>query len=104
MKLFDKMPERDPLSWNSMLSACFRNGKPERAVRLFVWMVGEENGRVLDQHSMTCVMKAVGRIGFLGLAIQVHGFVEKFGFGDVSEVCASLIDMNIKCGAVGLAE
>ncbi|GAB2282116.1 hypothetical protein Dimus_016674 [Dionaea muscipula] len=102
-KMFDEMPERDSVSWTSMMSAYFRNGKPGKTVKLFLLMIDEVDG-VPDQHSVTCVMKACASIGYLPLAIQLHGFVEKYGFANGSSVDSSLIDMYIKCGAIDHAE
>ncbi|GAB4833040.1 hypothetical protein Ancab_007064 [Ancistrocladus abbreviatus] len=98
-KLFDEMPVRDSVSWTSMMSAYFNNGKPEQTIKLFVSMIKEINA-VPDQFSVTCVMKACGSLGYLTLATQLHGFVEKCG----SSVASSLIDMYIKCGAVAYAD
>ena len=34
-KLFDEMPERDVVSWNSVISGCLRNGEPDLALKMF---------------------------------------------------------------------
>ncbi|GMH04738.1 hypothetical protein Nepgr_006578 [Nepenthes gracilis] len=102
-KLFDEMPQRDSVSWTSMMSAYFSNGKSGHTVNLLASIV-REMGDVPDRFSLTCAMKACGNLGYLKLAIQLHGLVEKCGFANGYSVDSSIIDMYIKCGAVESAE
>ncbi|KAL6202580.1 hypothetical protein ACLB2K_026288 [Fragaria x ananassa] len=36
--LFNKMPERDTVSWTTMMSGYFHNGQPEDAIKVFASM------------------------------------------------------------------
>ncbi|KAL8244503.1 hypothetical protein R6Q59_010761 [Mikania micrantha] len=101
-KLFDEMPQRDIVSWNSVMSGYFRNGFIEKTLEVFVLMVRCFEC-VPDAYSFACVMKTCASIKDLNLAMQVHGFAQKFEFfGDSVE--SSMIDMYIKCDMPEIAE
>lgn len=103
-KLFDEMPERDSVSWTTIMSGYFRNGQSENTVNIFALMV-RDGDSVCDPFSFTCAMKACGSIGYVKLSRQLHGFVEKFDCGNIyMAVQNSIMDMYIKCGAVSCAE
>ncbi|KVI05144.1 Pentatricopeptide repeat-containing protein [Cynara cardunculus var. scolymus] len=102
-RVFEEMPERDVVSWNSMMSGYFRNGFPEKTVEVFVSLV-----RCFDcvpgAYSFTCMMKACASLKIFNLALQVHGFAEKLGFLGDDSVESSMVDMYIKSGAPDFAE
>ncbi|KAE8037377.1 hypothetical protein FH972_009966 [Carpinus fangiana] len=104
-KMFEEMPERDPVSWTSMMSGYFHNGQPENTVNMFSWMIRDGNC-VDDPFSFTCAMKACGSLGYVKLALQLHGLVEKFDFGSnmYMAIQNSIMDMYIKSGNVSHAE
>lgn len=104
-KLFKEMPERDSVSWTTMMSGYFHNGLPKNTINLFALMVQDAN-YIDDPFSFTCAMKACGSLGYAKLALQLHGLVEKFDFGgDVyMAIQNSLMDMHIKSGKVSYAE
>ncbi|RVX15826.1 Pentatricopeptide repeat-containing protein [Vitis vinifera] len=91
-KLFEKMPERDSVSWNSMMSGYFHNGELEATIKVFVSMV-RDCCCVPDPFYFSCVMKASGSLGYLKLALQLHGFAEKFDFGIDTCVETSVLDI-----------
>lgn len=102
-KLFEKMPVRDSVSWNSMMSGYFHNGEVQAAIKVFFWMV-RDFCCFPSPFSFSCVMKACGSLGYLKLALQLHGFAEKFDFGMDTYVDTSVIDLYIKCGAMDSAQ
>lgn len=102
-KVFDEMPVRDTVSWNSMMSGYFQNGRPEDTIKIFASMISI-GSCVPDPFSFSCVMKACASLGYVKLAFQLHGLVEKFDFGGDDSVDSSIIDMYTKCGDLGFAE
>lgn len=102
-KLFDEMPERDTVSWNSMMSGYFKNGRAEDVVRVFLMMFWDCYG-VPDLFSFSCVMKAVATLGYLKIALQLHGLVQKFEYLGDTGVGSALVDLYMKCGALNNAE
>ncbi|KAF5178437.1 Pentatricopeptide repeat [Thalictrum thalictroides] len=102
-ELFDEMPERDCVSWNSMMSGYFHNGKAEETVNVFVLMI-QESSVYPDPFSFSCVLKACGSLKWLEMGFQLHGFAQKFDFGRDSFVKISILDMYVRCGAMSLAD
>ncbi|KAL5576001.1 hypothetical protein UlMin_017700 [Ulmus minor] len=102
-KLFDEMPVRDSVSWTTMMSGYFRNGRIEDSLIVFASMF-RCCKYVSDPFSFTCAMKACASLGFINLARQLHGLVEKFDFGSNMPIQSSAIDMYIKCDEVISAE
>ena len=66
----------------------------------------EFNGQTqnFDPYSFTCVLKACGCLGYAHLALQLHALVVKLRLGTQTCIQNAVVDMYIKCGAIGLAE
>ncbi|KAF2324810.1 hypothetical protein GH714_017232 [Hevea brasiliensis] len=99
-KLFDEMPDRDSVSWNSMMSGYFRNGRPEEALRVFISLI-RDCSSITNLLSFSCAMKACGALGYIKLAFQLHGLLEKIDFGSDTSIETSVLDMYVKCDAHG---
>ncbi|KAL6635359.1 hypothetical protein ACP70R_028030 [Stipagrostis hirtigluma subsp. patula] len=103
-KLFDEMPARDTVSFNTLIGSCVQSGRTEEALEVVRNMV--EGGFRLDGWSITALLSICARLGDLRLAKAAHGFArkamkpEQF---DSGEVVIVLVDMYVKCGAVQLA-
>ncbi|KAG8654487.1 pentatricopeptide repeat-containing protein At2g13600 [Manihot esculenta] len=102
-ELFDEMPDKDSISWNSMMSGYFRNGKPEEALGVFISLIRDFTS-FTNLLSFSCAMKACGALGYIKLAFQLHGLVEKINFGNDTSIETSIMDMYIKCDAASYAE
>ncbi|XP_023520702.1 pentatricopeptide repeat-containing protein At2g13600-like isoform X2 [Cucurbita pepo subsp. pepo] len=74
-KMFGEMPLRDAVSWTAMMSGYFRNGQA-----------------------------ACSSVGYLRIALQLHGLSVKYGIGNNEAIQNSVIDMYVKCGAIYAAE
>ncbi|KAG0493119.1 hypothetical protein HPP92_006228 [Vanilla planifolia] len=102
IQVFDQMPARDSVSWNSLMSGYFRHGCFVQTMHVFVSMFSNSIG-VLDVFSLAIAMKACGALQFYRLGLQLHGLVEKLHFGRILHINRSLIDMHIKCGFARMA-
>ncbi|KAJ4702328.1 Pentatricopeptide repeat-containing protein [Melia azedarach] len=102
-KLFDEMSERDSVSWNTMMSGYFCNGKSEDTIKVFASMI-RDSASIPNLYSFSCVMKACGRLGYVKLALQLHGLVMKFDSGIDASIEKSIMDMYIKCRVLDYAE
>ncbi|KAJ8755763.1 hypothetical protein K2173_024307 [Erythroxylum novogranatense] len=100
--LFDRMPIRDRISWNAMISGYFENGDCLKGLELFFKM--RELSVDPDLMTMTSLISACELLGDGKLGKEVHGYVSRTMYrGDVS-VCNSLIQMYSATGFLEEAE
>ncbi|KAK4379398.1 hypothetical protein RND71_001260 [Anisodus tanguticus] len=59
-----------------------------------------ENGVFVDEYSLSIVLKACSRMGFVKYGMQVHGLLRKLGFGSDVFLQNYLISMYVRCGCV----
>lgn len=96
--VFDKMPERSVVAWNSMISGFEQNGFSREAIGLFYQM--REWGVEPDSTTFVSVLSGCAQLGAIGLGCWVHDYVVSNGF-DVNVVLGtSLINMYSRCGNV----
>ncbi|XP_011624041.2 pentatricopeptide repeat-containing protein At4g21300 [Amborella trichopoda] len=100
-RVFDRLPERDSVAWNSMITSCAQNGQPEEALKLIRRMSLEGVG-------YDCVTISAGLSACAGLPAmlhgkEIHGFMIKGSFRSDIFAKSALIDMYAKCGALSLA-
>ncbi|XP_077235815.1 pentatricopeptide repeat-containing protein At2g27610-like [Tasmannia lanceolata] len=97
-KVFDKMPERNVVSWTSLFSGYTRNGLSELVLELFFKMQME--GVKPNPFTFASVLSACAAQGTVEKGIQAHGQVIKFGFDSTVFVCNSLMNMYSKSGLI----
>ncbi|KAJ8620517.1 hypothetical protein MRB53_029046 [Persea americana] len=88
-QLFDEMPERDVVSWNTLLAGFRRIGDSEQVVRRFVQM--ERIGVIPTEVTFTTVISAISNIGFEALVQQLHARVILLAFSSNVFVATALI-------------
>ncbi|XP_065846889.1 pentatricopeptide repeat-containing protein At2g13600-like [Euphorbia lathyris] len=95
-KLFDKMPDRNTFSWNSMITTFMNSGFPDEAARLFSSMP------VPDQCSWNSIIAGFAQHDrfeeALGYFIRMHrkGFVlNEYTFGSGLCACSGLKDLRM---------
>ncbi|GMJ11732.1 hypothetical protein like AT2G22070 [Hibiscus trionum] len=96
-KVFVGLPERNVVSWNSIIVGCLLNGLHVKALFLFREVI-REGLFCPDQVSFSTVLSASANIGALEFGKQVHGVVVRQGLLTLSYVKNSLMDMYFKCG------
>ena len=90
-QIFDEMPQRDRITYNSLISAYSQEGKTWKTLFLFKEM--QELGFQPDAVTIAGVSSG----GDLLHGIQLHGFVIKAGlFSDII-IHGSLMDLYVKC-------
>ncbi|XP_071720463.1 pentatricopeptide repeat-containing protein At5g66520-like [Rutidosis leptorrhynchoides] len=131
-QLFDKMSERDVVTWNIMITQLVKRGNvddafrlfnmmPERNVRSWTSMIMgfvqcrkpkeavdlftkmEEEKLCPNEVTVVAVLAACADIGALDLGKRIHEFSNKSGFKRNIRICNTLIDMYIKCGCIEAA-
>ncbi|XP_057970938.1 pentatricopeptide repeat-containing protein At4g21300 [Malania oleifera] len=100
-KYFVRMPEKDAICWNSMITSCAQNGKPEEAIDLFHQMGME--GASYDCVSISAALSACANLAALRYGKEIHGFMMGGAFSLDLYAESALIDMYAKCGKLDFA-
>lgn len=127
--LFDKMPRRDLVTWNIMITQLVKNGDIEGAYKLFnqmparsvrswtamiagfvqcgkpkeaisLFMEMENTGLQANEVTVVATLAACADLGVLDLGRRIHEYSKKSGFERNIRICNTLIDMYIKCGCL----
>ncbi|KAI3516546.1 hypothetical protein L1887_15464 [Cichorium endivia] len=103
-KVFDEMPERDLVSWSSIISMHVRNGQPIQGLKLFHNMV--KDGHDPDYVTLLSIAEACGELGLLLQSKSIHSYTitRKIESNDQNTLINSLIAMYGKCGELYTAE
>eukprot|EP01018_Ginkgo_biloba_P022446 Gb_27176 [translate_table: standard] len=98
---FDKMSERNAVSWTAMIAGYTQNDNGVEALRLFCQM--QREGIESDRFSFSSVLRASAGASAIQPGEQLHAHVIKMDFeGDVF-VGSALVDMYAKCGSIEIA-
>nr|KJB80983.1 hypothetical protein B456_013G124000 [Gossypium raimondii] len=98
-KLFDEMPMRDTISWNTMVSGFLRNGKFDEGFAYFKQM-GKSGICWFDQATLTTILSACDRVEFYHVVKMMHGLVFSNGYEKEISVGNSLITSYFRCGCL----
>ncbi|KAL2243828.1 UNVERIFIED_CONTAM: Pentatricopeptide repeat-containing protein [Sesamum indicum] len=130
--LFNKMPQRDTVTWNTMITQLGKRGDadsayemflqmPERNVRSWTAMVSgfvqcgkpkeavdlftkmEEVGLKPNEVTVVAVLAACADLGALNVGRRIHKYSDESGFQRNIKISNTLIDMYIKCGCLEAA-
>ncbi|KAK6941594.1 Pentatricopeptide repeat [Dillenia turbinata] len=100
-KVFDKMENKNIVSWATMIGAYAEWDQPIEALKVFERME-IENVRP-NEISLVNVLTACARARDLEVAKRVHGIIEDLGIGYHLVLMTALMDVYCKCGCVSLA-
>ncbi|XP_010279265.1 PREDICTED: pentatricopeptide repeat-containing protein At3g63370, chloroplastic [Nelumbo nucifera] len=101
-RVFNKMDEKDNVSWNSMLSGFVQNELYDKAVGFFHEM--QETGQKPDLVSIINIVSALGRLGSLFNGMECHAYAIKHGLHSDLQIGNTLVDMYSKCSCVSYME
>ncbi|XP_057436011.1 pentatricopeptide repeat-containing protein At5g50390, chloroplastic-like [Lotus japonicus] len=97
-KLFADMPERDAVSWMTLIGGLVDSGNYAEAFEQFLCMWEEFNdGR---SRTFATMVRASAGLGLIEVGRQIHSCALKRGVGEDSFVACALIDMYSKCGSI----
>ncbi|KAH0452127.1 hypothetical protein IEQ34_019426 [Dendrobium chrysotoxum] len=98
--LFDKMPHRDLVSWNSVISGHAQNGYHYEALLLLHRMLPEN---LPDYVTLVSVLPVCMVLAAIGEGMWIHCYALKRGIGVDAAVGSGLIEMYANCGRLGVA-
>ncbi|KAB1227147.1 hypothetical protein CJ030_MR1G027734 [Morella rubra] len=94
--LFNKMPQKNLVAWNSMIGACNQYGRFEEALVLFFdLLIG---GFQPDTATFLSVIGSCAHLGALALGQSIHGCLLKTNISEDIAIGTALVDMYAKTG------
>ncbi|KAL5544861.1 hypothetical protein UlMin_008645 [Ulmus minor] len=102
VQVFEEMPERNLVSWNSMLRGFSENGFSRDCFRLLGEILKE--GFVPDDATVVTLLPVCAREEEVDMGMVVHGLVVKLGLSQELMVNNALMDMYLKCGFLSEAQ
>lgn len=104
VKMFEYMPQRNLVSWNSILLGFSENGFFQESLDLFRKMVVSAEGLIPDVATLVTVLPVCAGEGDVEMGMMVHGLAVKLGLNQELMVSNALIDMYSKCGFLADAQ
>lgn len=98
LKVFDSMPERNLVSWNSMMYGYSENGLFQESYDLFKGLLNSEEGLIPDSATMVTILPVSAEERKVNMGMLLHGLTLKLGLSQELMVSNSIIDMYAKCG------
>ncbi|KAL5807466.1 hypothetical protein ACOSQ4_030199 [Xanthoceras sorbifolium] len=99
--LFDRLPDRDIVSWNSMIAGYSQGGFYAECKRLYKEML---NSSVKpDGVTVISVLQACGQSNDLVFGMEVHNFINENKVQMDLWICNALIAVYAKCGSLDYA-
>lgn len=101
--MFTRMPSRDGVSWNSLISGYASHGLVSEAVNAYSLML--KDGPInLNRITFSTMLILSSSRNCVVLGKQIHGQIVKFGFESYVFVGSPLIDMYAKTGLISDAK
>ncbi|AEE28713.1 Pentatricopeptide repeat-containing protein chloroplastic [Arabidopsis thaliana] len=100
-KVFDRMPERDLVSWNTIVAGYSQNGMARMALEMVKSMC-EENLKP-SFITIVSVLPAVSALRLISVGKEIHGYAMRSGFDSLVNISTALVDMYAKCGSLETA-
>ncbi|GKU92717.1 hypothetical protein SLEP1_g6409 [Rubroshorea leprosula] len=100
-RIFDRMEERDMVSWTTLVTAYSQCSGWVEGLTAFSMM--REEGFTPNQFTYSSVLVSCASLCFLAYGLQVHGLLCKAGLETEKCIESSLIDMYAKCGSIAEA-
>ncbi|KAG9453259.1 hypothetical protein H6P81_006163 [Aristolochia fimbriata] len=100
--LFDKLQNKDVVTWNALINSYAQLGDARNALKLF--HLSQLAGVSPDSGTMVGVLPACVVLEALELGMCFHGYIIKCGFDSDLHVKNALIDFYAKCGSIICAD
>lgn len=101
--IFDRIPRRDIVSWNSMIAGYSQSGFYEECKKLYLEMMGSA-GFNPNAVTVVSVLQACGQSKDLIFGMEVHRLVNESQIEMDMSLCNALIGMYAKCGSLDYAQ
>ena len=92
---FDEMPQKDVVSWTSILSANVKSGYHQKALEIFGMMLYSR--QCPNEFTLSTALRSCSDMGESEYGAQIHAFMVKLGFEQNLYVNTTLIDFYTSC-------
>ncbi|XP_021894261.1 pentatricopeptide repeat-containing protein At1g04840, partial [Carica papaya] len=97
-ELFDQMPEKNVISWTTMINGFSQNGDHEMALSMFSKML--EKDMRPNKLTVVSALSACAKLGALQIGARIHNYLVDNGFCVNGGIGTALVDMYAKCGNI----
>ncbi|XP_057948703.1 pentatricopeptide repeat-containing protein At2g02750 [Malania oleifera] len=98
MKLFERIPRKNVVSYNALISGLLHNGVPRVVLDVFKDM-RRSSSEEPTSVTLISVLSACSNLLYIRFGQQVHGIIVKINMGFDAMVGTALVDMYSKCGS-----
>ncbi|KAE8779952.1 pentatricopeptide repeat-containing protein [Hordeum vulgare] len=96
-RMFDIMPVRDAVSWNTLITGYMQNGLANEAIEAYSHMQKHEGLKPI-QGTIVSVLPAYSQLGALQQGMRMHALSVKTGFNLDVYIGTCMVDLYAKCG------
>ncbi|CAL5436214.1 unnamed protein product [Camellia sinensis] len=100
-QVFNESPERDVVSWTTMIDGYAQKNECDEALKLFDLML--ESDVEPNEVTMITVLSACSKKGDIGLGKSIHEYVKMTNVNCTLTLINVLVDMYVKCGCLATA-
>ncbi|XP_016432389.2 putative pentatricopeptide repeat-containing protein At3g23330 [Nicotiana tabacum] len=97
-RVFDLLPQKDDVSWNTIIAGCVQNGAFDEGLRFFRQMLAANVKPV--EVTFSAILPACAHLTTLHLGKQLHAYITRMRFDQNMYIASSLVDMYAKCGKI----
>ncbi|KAM3299735.1 hypothetical protein ACQJBY_040971 [Aegilops geniculata] len=101
LRLFRGMPERNVVTWSTVIAGCAHNGRPGEAIACAVAM--REVGETPNSVTILSVLEACADCAEMAASRCAHGMALRSGLALERDASNALVDMYGKCGNLAAA-
>ncbi|XP_078162677.1 tetratricopeptide repeat (TPR)-like superfamily protein [Carex rostrata] len=99
-EVFNRMPKKDLISWNTMITAMVQNNLDYDGLLLTYEM--KKEGLTADSVTLTALLSAASNVGSLRIGKETHGYLIRHGI-QWEGMESYIIDMYAKSGSIEIA-
>ncbi|KAK2662319.1 hypothetical protein Ddye_000893 [Dipteronia dyeriana] len=96
--LFDRMPERNVVTWTAMINGHVKQKRYKEGLELFSQM--RNSGIEMNELTLVSVLSACANLGAIEMGKWVHEFIDRHCIFLNPKLGAAVIDMYGKCGNI----
>lgn len=97
-QVFERMPEKNVVSWTVLISGYLYGGNPRKALKVFDRMCSSDVRP--NEFTLSTVLKACCFVGVVENGVQIHGLCTKSGYESYPVVSNTLLHMYSRSGLI----